>query len=338
MPARDDPALLRAHARGFAGVIVESLGREYPNAIRHVMTGPDDRPRPREIHPSFYGCYDWHSAVEMHWALVRLLRTVPDGLDAEEARRVLDEHLDAEALATEAAYFDVNPGFERPYGWGWALMLAHELATWDDPDARRWTRNLSPLADVLDAGFVGWLPKATYPNRDGMHANSAFALGRALPFAAARAGALLEAIHDAADRWYSGDRDYPGGWEPSGADFLSPALVEAELMAALLDTDRFPAWLGRFLPRLADEEPQALFTPAVVSDLSDGQIAHLHGLNLSRAFCWSRLADVLAPDDPRVRQMREAARRHTDASLDQVTGSGYMVEHWLACYAVLLLT
>jgi len=337
MPDRDDQALLRAHARGFAGVIVESVRREYPNAIRHVMTGPDDRPRPRDVHPSFYGCFDWHSAVEMHWALVRLLRTVPDELDEEEARAVLDEHLAAEALATEAAYFDAHPGFERPYGWGWALTLVHEVATWDDPDARRWTRNLSPLADVLEAGFLGWLPKATYPNRDGMHANSAFALARALPFAVAGDGALLEAIRDAAVRWYGGDRDYPGRWEPSGADFLSPALVEAELMARL-DAERFPAWLGRFLPGLADEEPEALFTPAVVSDPSDGQIAHLHGLNLSRAYCWKRLADVLPPDDPLVRPARESALRHADASLDQVTGSGYMVEHWLACYAVLLLT
>src|SRR5215211_5969055 len=282
MPDRDDQALLRAHARGFAGVIVESVRREYPNAIRHVMTGPDDRPRPRDVHPSFYGCFDWHSAVEMHWALVRLLRTVPDELDEEEARAALDEHLAAEALATEAAYFDAHPGFERPYGWGWALT-------------------------------------------------------RALPFAAAGDGALLEAIRDAAVRWYGGDRDYPGRWEPSGADFLSPALVEAELMARL-DAERFPAWLGRFLPGLADEEPEALFTPAVVSDPSDDQIAHLHGLNLSRAYCWKRLADVLPPDDPRVRPARESALRQADASLDQVTGSGYMVEHWLACYAVLLLT
>jgi hypothetical protein len=335
-------AMLQSHARSFAEVILASVRREYPNDLRHPMTGPEDRPLPHEVHPSFYGCYDWHSAVEMHWALVRLLRAVAEHLPEAAVRATLDDHLASEPLALEAAYFETHPGFKRPYGWGWALTLVHETATWDDPDARRWAANLAPLAEILTRRYLEWLPKATYPVRDGVHGNSAFGLSRAVPFAAerARAGdpALLTAVTDAAQRWYGDDEDYPGGWEPSGSDFLSPALVEAELMASLMEPARFTAWLDGFLPGIAAEEPAALFTPAVVSDTSDGQIAHLHGLNLSRAFCWNRLAQALPDGDRRIPVVRAAARRHADASLAQVTGGDYMVEHWLACYAVLLLT
>jgi Protein of unknown function (DUF2891) len=333
---------LHGHAASFAEVILASVAREYPNDLRHPMTGPDDRPLPHEVHPSFYGCYDWHSAVEMHWALVRMLRTMPERLPEAEIRGMLNEHLAAEPLAIEAAYFETHPGFKRPYGWGWALMLVHETSTWDDPDAKRWAANLAPLGEALTTRYVEWLPKATYPVRDGVHGNSAFGLSRALPFAAerARAGdpALLTAVTDAAHRWYGDDKDYPARWEPSGSDFLSPALVEAELMASLMEPAGFAAWLDGFLPGIGEEEPASLFTPAVVSDTGDGQMAHLHGLNLSRAFCWNRLADVLPEGDPRIPVMRASAQRHSEASLPHVAGGDYMVEHWLACYAVLLLT
>ncbi len=323
-------------------MILAGIGREYPNDLRHPLGGPDDRPLPHEVHPSFYGCYDWHSAVEMHWALVRLLRTVPEALPEAEVRAALDEHLAAEPLAVEAAYFETHPGFKRPYGWGWALMLAYETATWDDPDAGRWAANLEPLGAILARRYLEWLPKATYPVRDGVHGNSAFGLSRSLPFARrlARSGepALLTALTEAAHRWFADDRDYPGAWEPSGSDFLSPALVEAELLASLLEPAAFAAWLGRFLPGLGGEEPAALFAPAHVSDASDGQIAHLHGLNLSRAFCWSQLARALPEGDERIPLASASSARHAGASLAQVTGGDYMVEHWLACYAVLLLT
>jgi Protein of unknown function (DUF2891) len=306
------------------------------------MSGPDDRPLPHEIHPSFYGCYDWHSAVEMHWALVRLLRTQPDTARAAQIRAVLDEHLTAERIAVEASYFETRRAFKRPYGWGWALMLAHEAASWNDPDAVRWAAALEPLADNLTQRFVEWLPKATYPERDGMHSNSAFGLSLAIPFAeAAAAGGrpeLLDAIRTAASCWFARDEIYPAGWEPSGSDFLSPALTEAELMAKLLGPNEFGEWFDTFLPEIADGRPEAIFTPAVVSDESDGLIAHLHGLNLSRAYCWNRIADALPEEDPRVPAMRETASRHAEASLAHVTGGEYMLEHWLACYAILLLT
>jgi len=334
--------MLHGVAGMYAATIVRAIQQEYPNDLRHPMTGPDDRPTPREIHPAFYGCYDWHSCVEMHWALVRLLRQAPDPLSAGDVREVLDEHLTAEALVTEAAYFANHPSFKRPYGWGWALMLAHELSTWDDPDARRWSANVCPLADTITELFVAWLPRATYPSREGAHANSAFGLARALLLARVRAvdgdHRLLDAIGEAAGRWYGNDTDYPVGWEPSGTDFLSPALTEAELMSEMLGPAAFSDWFDRFLPRLADSTPAALLEPAVVSDPTDGQIAHLHGLNLYRAYAYQRLAERLPAGDQRGRVLRDAVGRHADASLPAVCGSDYMVEHWLACYAVLLLT
>jgi hypothetical protein len=329
-------------ADGYAATILRAVRQEYPNDLRHPMAGPDDRPTPRELHPAFYGCFDWHSSVEMHWALVRLLRLVAVALPAGDVRAVLDDHLTARALATEAAYFADHPGFKRPYGWGWTLMLARELVSWEDPDARRWSANIRPLADTIAELFLAWLPRATYPSRDGAHGNSAFGLVRALPFARARAQEgerrLLDAIGEAAGRWYANDRDYPAGWEPDGGDFLSPALAEAELMSEVLEAAAFLDWFDRFLPGLANGEPAALLEPAVVSDPSDSQIAHLHGLNLYRAYAFRRLAEALPPGDRRGPLLRAAAGRHADTSLPAVRGGDYMVEHWLACYAVLYLS
>jgi Protein of unknown function (DUF2891) len=336
--------VLRARAGEFARVALANIEREYPNDPRHTMRGPDDRPRPREVHPAFYGSFDWHSCVEMHWVLLRLLRTMPDEIPADRVRAALDEHLAAEPLAAETAYLadEARRTWQRPYGWGWSLTLANEAAAWADPDARRWAANLAPLAQVVVGRYLEWLPKATYPVRYGEHSNSAFGLARALPLAAARAeagdGALLAAITEAAGRWFAADRDYPGGWEPSGIDFLSPALVEAELMASVLEPGAFADWFARFLPEVAAGRPAALFTPAEVSDPTDGHIAHLHGLNLSRAWCWRRLAEALPAGDERIGPMRAAAARHADVALPHTAGSHYMVEHWLAAYAVLLLT
>lgn len=324
-------SVIRDHAGGFAEVILGAVRQEYPNDLRHPMSGPDDRPLPHEIHPSFYGCYDWHSAVEMHWTLVRLLRFVPDAVPQAEIRALLDEHFEPGRVAVEAAYFETHRSFKRPYGWGWALMLEHEVSTWEDRDAQRWAAALEPLARIIEARYLDWLPKATYPQRDGMHSNSAFGLARSLPYARRRSANLLNAIEAAARRWFGNDRDYPATWEPSGADFLSPALTEAELMANVHDD--FQLWFDEFLPEL----PRTLLEPAIVSDSTDGQIAHLHGLNLSRAYCWRRIAGALRPDDPRLDEIEEAITRHTEATLPHVVGGDYMVEHWLAAYAVLLL-
>jgi hypothetical protein len=334
---------LEAVAGDYARTALANVTREYPHHEAHLQRGPEPILTPHALHPAFHGSFDWHSCVEMHWLLVRLLRQMPDLVPEAEIRDVLGRHLAAEPLAAEAAFFTADRRmFERPYGWGWALMLSAEAAAWPDPDAQRWARNLRPLAAVLTDRYLDWLPRATYPLRYGMHGNSAFGLSLALPFARQLADlgspALLEAIEAAAHRWYERDADYPGAWEPSGSDFLSPALVEAELMASLLEPPAFAAWLGGFLPDIADRRPAALFTPAVVSDPTDGQIAHLHGLNLSRAWCWRRIAEALPADDARIAPMLQSMGEHADASLPHATGSDYAVEHWLACYAVLLLS
>ena len=333
---------LRSIASVYADVILESVRQEYPNDLRHTMMGPDDRPTPRQLHPAFYGCFDWHSCVEMHWALVCLLRLIPDALDQKTARATLTEHLTPQALNQEATYLQSHRGFKRPYGWGWALMLANDLEGWEDAQARVWAGAMQPLAQTISNLLLAWLPKATYPSRDGMHGNTAFGLARSLPWArrvASRGDArLLEAITEAATRWYGDDRNYPAGWEPSGADFLSPALAEAELMCETLGVASFPPWLEHFLPELSEARPRSLFEPVTVSDETDSQIAHLHGLNLHRAFTWRRLSQVLPTGDVRTPILRQAAATHAAASLPAVIGTDYMVEHWLACYAVLYLT
>lgn len=333
-------------AATYADAIVAAVRREYPNAPRHTMTGPDDTVTPRGAHPAFYGCFDWHSAVEMHWALVRLLRTVPRAVDSDAVRGALAEHLTVHGGLAEAAYLRARPSWERPYGWGWALALTEELESWSgggagDPDAGSWAAALRPLAAVLTDGFVTWLPTVRYPERVGMHSNTAFALARALPWARRLASAgdprLLDEISSAVDRLFLGDRDYPAGWEPGGADFLSGALTEAELVAAIAPADRFAGWLGEFLPELSNRRPGALFTPAVVTDPTDGQGAHLHGLNLHRAYGFGLLARLLPDGDSRRAPLLQARDAHAAASLPAIVGGGWMTEHWLATYAVLLL-
>jgi hypothetical protein len=333
---------LRANAGDYARVAVANIGREFPYDVRQMMSEPGDFPnRPRDRNPVFCGSLDWHSCVEMHWLLVRLLRAAPDSVPASDIRATLDRQFAPGALAGEVAYVtgQNGPGW---YAWGWALTLAEEAAAFGDADGQRWAAALRPLASAITDLFTGWLPKMTYPIRYGMHANTAFALSRSLPWArrlaAAGDASLADAITDAAARWYRADADYPGAWEPSGSDFLSPALAEAELMAQLLPPGEFSAWLGAFLPGIERGEPAALFRPAIVTDSSDGQIAHLHGLNASRAWCWRRIAASLPGDDGRIGAALTAAQVHADAALPHVVGDHYMVEHWLAAYAVLLLT
>ena len=336
--------LLEPNAEAYVRVAMANIRREYPTYVAYYIEGPGPLRPPRELHPAFYGSVDWHSCVEMHWVLVRLLRLFPDLPVADDARTVLDERLTADALAIEAA-FCADPehrGFERPYGWGWALTLANELAGWDDARGARWLANMTPLTAILRGRFLEWLPDATYPLRTGLHGNSAFGLSLALAYAQREAragrGELEHAIRDAATRWFANDRDYPAHLEPSGSDFLSPALTEAELMRSLLDEDAFVAWLDEFLPTLAIGEPASLLEPAIVSDPSDGQGAHLHGLNLSRAYCMRRIAEALPAGDPRIDVLATSSKKHADASLGAVVGSHYMVEHWLAAYAMLLLS
>ena len=328
---------LVAAAPELAGTALRTVREEFPNGLRVEYSRPGDAPhRPRDRHPAFYGSYDWHSAVEMHWVLLRLLRVAPGAVPADAVRAVLDEHLTPPAIAAELAFARSSPGWERPYGWAWALTLAEEAESWaadGDRDAGRWAAALRPLAEHFLGALVGWLPRATYPVRYGLHPNSAFGLLMSLP-AARRAPdpAALRALTGAALRWFADDADAPVRWEPSGSDFLSPVLTETLLMAEVLPPAEFGPWLSAFLPGAGP-----LFAPAVVSDPGDGQTAHLHGLNLSRAWAMRRLAGVLPAGDPRVPALHDAAAQHAAAALPHVSGSDYMVEHWLAAYALLYL-
>jgi len=323
------PSDLDQLAARYAGPITDAVRKEYPNSPRHTMNGPDDLAPPRQLHPAFYGCFDWHSAVEMHWALVRLLRLAPQATPPSVAE-VLDEHLTPANLAVETAYFDDHRTWERPYGWGWLLTLAAELRDWsaeaDDEQVARWADAVAPLATRLSHLMIDWLAKASYPTRDGAHMNSAFGLVRAWRWSA-QDEPLREAISTTARGWFTDDRDYPVGYEPGGADFLSGALTEAELMHAVLPGDEFARWFATFLP-----DPSPLYRPAVVSDSADGYITHLHGLNLYRAHAFRVLAGQLGV------RAEQAGQAHLDASLPSVVGGDWMAEHWLAAYAILALT
>lgn len=336
-------ALLEHHANDWLQVGIENLHREFPHRPNLFISEPGPYRTHRERHPVFFGSYDWHSCVEMYWTMIRIMKLLPGLPNEQAAREAIETLLTPAGMEQELETFN-DPGaggMERPYGWGWYLTFVDELATWDDDDARRWWERSISLADLFAAKFVEWLPKLYYPQRVGMHANTAFGLARSWEWAERQAeqgdDTLCDAIREAGIRLFLGDTDYPAHYEPSGADFLSGALAEAELMSMLMPEDEFLAWFDRFLPGIAAAQPEVLFNPVVVTDSSDGQLAHLEGLNLSRAAAFVAIADVLPENDDRIAPMLAAAERHTDASLGQAAGSNYMVEHWLAAYAVLLL-
>jgi hypothetical protein len=318
-------------AERFASIALGHVAREYPHKLDHVMEGPEDVLGPRELHPIFFGSFDWHSCVHGYWLLLRTLRLFPDMPASVRIRTLSDEMFASDRVAGELAYLDrpYTGGFERPYGWAWLLML-HEEAQRHEAD---WADKLAPLAKAFAERFKTYLPKLTYPIRTGTHFNTAFALILAGQWAAANDPALAELIAARARAYYGEDRDCPA-WEPGGDDFLSGALTEALLMRRVLPEADFAGWFGLFLPDLAAGEPKSLFTPAFVSDRSDGKIAHLDGVNLSRAWCWRGLAGALAPGLAAL--ARETADRHLEASLPYVAGD-YMGEHWLATFALLAL-
>lgn len=330
------PHLTPELATQFAGIALGHVQREYPNNLDHALAGPQDARTPADLHPIFYGSYDWHSCVHSYWMLARLLRRFPDLPFAADIRSLFDGQFVDEKVAAECAYFAAPTarGFKRPYGWAWLLKLAEELTLLDD---RRWSLALTPLAEVITQRFRDFLPLATYPVRVGTHFNTAFGLRMAADYAAVTEDtAFATLLRDTGRRWYGDDADCPAWGEPSDDDFQSSALIEAECMRRLLSAEEFTLWFDRFLPRIAGGEPAALFRPVTVTDRTDGKIAHLDGLNLSRAWCWRSLASALAPDDPRRSIAVEAADRHLAAGLPHIA-SDYMGEHWLASFAVLAL-
>lgn len=326
-----------ALASRFAATALGHVTREYPNHIMHVLTGPQDARTPRDMHPIFFGSFDWHSSVHGWWTLFTLYRLHPDIAEGGHIRATADALFTPDGVAGEAAYL-ARPearGFERPYGWAWLLMLTAELGRHETDAARRWFETLRPLAQVFADRFKAFLPLADYPVRVGTHYNTAFALRLTLDYADAHDADLAAACCDAALRWHSDDRDCQA-WEPSQDEFLSPALMEAELMRRVLPLADFRIWFDAFLPRLRDGQPAALLSPARVSDRTDGKIAHLDGLNLSRGWCWRGIVAGLASSDPRRAMAARAAQIHLDSALHHVTGD-YMGEHWLASFALLAL-
>ncbi|MEU3664081.1 DUF2891 domain-containing protein [Streptomyces sp. NPDC032940] len=329
---------LSTHAAPFVRLALANITREYPNFPAHLTLSADERVAPRSLHPAFYGAYDWHSSVHMHWLLVRLLRRhggTPALPDTGPAVDALDRHLTAENLAAEAAYLRDHPSFERPYGWAWLLALAAECRACGGPTGARWAEALAPAVAAVDRLLADWLPKATYPVRHGNHPNSAFALGLALD--SGELSATTErAVRERLLSWFTDDHDAPAHWEPSGQDFLSPALSEADAVRRVLPKDEFAAWLDRFLPALGSGAPCPPLDVPVVSDHADPQIGHLLGLTLSRAAALRSLAGAL-PDGPVRDRLSAAAEEHLAAGLPAVERGDFTTDHWLATFATLAL-
>jgi hypothetical protein len=319
-------------AARFMALTAAHLTREYPHKLDHVLDGPADALPPSALHPIFHGSFDWHSCVHGWWQVLRLARLYPDLPEAAAVRALADRMLTEANFAAECAYLDRPSarGFERPYGWAWALALHGEMVRHDAP----WAARADGFAHAFARRFAAFLPLQTYPIRTGTHYNSAFAMTLALDWAEVHDGALAHLIAARARDWYGQDRAAQA-WEPGGDEFLSGTLCEALLMARVLGPD-FAAWLGAFLPKAAARQPVTLFTPATVSDRSDGKIAHLDGLNLSRAWCWRSLAAALGADHPVHAPAQATAEAHLTAALPHIAGD-YMGEHWLASFALLAL-
>jgi hypothetical protein len=340
--AAQEPARVDVAAAGrFAALALDCVHKEYPNKIAHVLSGDEDVRAPRELTPAFYGCYDWHSSVHGHWLLVRLARTFPGAPFAAKAREAVGQSLTPAHIAGEVKYVSGagRASFERPYGLAWLLQLAAELREWNDPQAKEWAATLKPLEDAVVNRLVDWLPKLSKPIRIGEHDQTAFSFGLILDWARtagdrSTADLLVSRIRD----YYLDDRGCPFSWEPSGQDFLSPCLAEADLMRRVLPTADFATWLTAFLPGIPSDGSAAWLIPAVVIDPSDPKLAHLDGLNLSRAWMLEGIAAGLPKDDRRLSSLRGAATRHRDAGVRAVTGEHYEGGHWLGSFAVYLTT
>ena len=328
-------------AERFAKLALACVHKEYPNKISHVLNSDADVAPPRKLTPAFCGCYDWHSSVHGQWLLVRLLRTFPDASFAKAARDALKESLTAENLKAEAAYLrgDGRASFERPYGLAWLLQLRAELREWDDPQAREMLANLKPLEDAVLERLNTWLPKLSHPIRIGEHNQTAFALGLILDYAHGKNDeGVVKLAADSARKFFSADKNCPLAYEPSGEDFLSPCLGEADVMRRVLTKAEFAKWLTEFLPQIP-RTATANWLPVTVSpDPSDPKLAHLDGLNLSRAWMLEGIASVLPNEDSRRPALEAAAEAHRRAGLAAVTGAHYEGGHWLGSFAVYLTT
>ncbi|MGH8427495.1 MAG: DUF2891 domain-containing protein [Gammaproteobacteria bacterium] len=329
-------ALDESLAARFTAVACAALTREYPNHLTHWLNDVEDAREPRALHPAFYGCLDWHSAVHNHWLLARLLRLFPDAGFVQEARALLERHLTPTNLSAEREYFAApgREGFERPYGWAWLLALDAELAPWPHLRAA-----LSPLAELIASRIAPWLTALPYPVRSGEHANTAFALALMFDWAVtnSRVG-IVNAVHTAAENFYGRDVDAALAFEPGGHDFLSPVLAEANLMARVRETDDFAAWLADFLPDIPASRESEWLEPAAMLESADYKLAHLAGLNLSRTWMLASIAVRLPADDPRRAILATASAAHAETGLSAALRTDYGASHWLPTFAVYCLT
>jgi hypothetical protein len=340
-PRAASPDFDAVSAARFADLALGCVHKEYPNKIAHVLGSDADVKPPRELTPAFYGCYDWHSSVHGHWLLARLARTFPGAPFAAPARAALAASLTPEHIAVEAQYLAGagRTSFERPYGLAWLLQLGTELREWNDPDARRWAAVIRPLEDAATARLKDWLPKLSRPIRIGEHDQTAFAFGLVLDWAR-RAGdqGMIDLITSRTEAFYRADRNCPLNYEPSGQDFLSPCIAEADLMRRVLPPAAYAEWLRRFLPELPGDGSSTWLEPAIVTDPGDPKLAHLDGLNLSRAWMLEGMVKGLPPSDARRASLQAVALRHRVAGLRSVTGEHYEGGHWLGSFAVYLST
>jgi hypothetical protein len=328
-------------AERFATLALACVHKEYPNKISHNLTSDADVAPPRKLTPAFYGCYDWHSSVHGHWLLARLARTFPKARFAPPAREALRQSLTADNIAQEAVYLrgEGRASFERPYGLAWLLQLVAELREWDDPEAREMAANLRPLEEAALGRLEDWLPKLSYPVRIGEHSQTAFALGLMLDYARAMGDTKFTGLLLSKSRqFYFGDRNCPLEYEPSGEDFLSPCLGEADVMRRVLPSGEFARWLQTFLPQISPARKGAWLEPVLSPDPSDPKLAHLDGLNLSRAWMLEGIAAGLPKGDKRLPTIMAAAEAHRRAGLAAVTGMHYEGGHWLGSFAVYLVT
>src|SRR5882724_5781569 len=341
MSKSQDVSLTQTQASHFASLALKCISREYPNKPEHVLNDPGEVQNPEALHPAFYGCYDWHSSVHGHWMLARLLRMFPTLPEAGDIRKAIGANLRQENILVETAYLKQKnrQSFERTYGWAWLLKLAEELSLSNDAEVKAWSSNLQPLIDELVRSYVQFLPKQTYPIRTGVHPNTAFGLAFAYDYAKTVGNEKLATlIAERSRTYFAKDANYPAAWEPGGEDFFSPALMEADLMRRVMTEAEFRRWFHRFLPQLATGVPKSLLHPATVTDRTDPKLVHLDGLNLSRAWCMRSIASVLPRNDPARNVLARSAAAHAKAGLDHVASGNYEGEHWLASFAVYLLT
>lgn len=329
------------YVQRFSELALNCIHQQYPNHILHHVTGPGEMGEPNELYPAFYGCFDWHSSVHGHWLLTRLLNSSGQSLDQQKIKTALGTSFTKNRLAGEVRYFNAEDrtGFERPYGRAWFLQLTAELREWDSPEARDWLQALLPLEEVIIQQTMSWLPNLTYPIRSGTHSQTAFAFGLMLDSARTADNEEFERLLVTKSwEFYRDDQDCPMAYEPSGEDFLSPCLMEADLMRRLMSEADFSLWLSEFLPEIPTDGGDDWLAVGVVLDATDGKLVHLDGLNLSRAWALYNIAESLPESDPRKKALRASAELHSMAGLVAVTGNHYAGGHWLASFATYLTT